>query len=1072
LASLPAVASDFYVSPAGSKTGDGSITNPWDLVTAFAAPTAVKPGDTVWLRGGTYGTGGSTVFYSMLTGTASQPIIVRQYAGERASVNGGIQVFGPYSWFWDFEILNTYPVRVSNYSGSFPPDIPQTTGILPVSSGQYPTVQGVKFINLITHDTANGLSSFSASPGTEIYGCLTYNNGWIGTDRGHGHGIYLQNTGATDLISDNLIFNNFDAGLHPSGSSNASIANITMQGNAVFFNGQSGGHLVNNVVVEGGSYPPKSGIVLDSNYIYNPVEQVGNAGYNQVGGQGDATNGDLVMTNNVWVGGDPDLLMSSWIKMQFTNNILYAQTNSSTNYQGQVNLQLLAGQNLSQYTWDNNTYYPVGWRLFMLFYNGTNTYGGGLSGWQSYTGLDAHSVAPANLPSGVWSYVRPNKYEPGRAHVILYNWDLRSSVSVDISGAGLSVGQQFEIRDAENFFGNPVVTGTYNGSPVSIPMTGLTIAQPIGDPVKIVHTAPQFGAFVILPVGVQSVHVAVSPASVTLTANQTQQFTATVTGSQNTQVTWSLSPNTGTVSNTGLYQAPANITSTQVITLTATSVADPSKSASASITLAPSQGPSISITSPANGATVSGSVTVAATVTQGSSPITGVQFSLDGANLGAQVTSPPYQVTWDTTKAANGSHTLTATVTDNSGNHVTSSAVAVTVSNGGAFTPIRINAGGPYYVDHVGQPWSADTGYAGGASWISGGIVNNTSDPTLYLSERYGTFSYQFAVPNGTYTTRLKFAELYYTKAGQRVFNVSINGQQVLTNFDIVAAAGAAVTAIDEAFPITVTNGQIAIQFSQVVNSPVVNAIEITGVTNGPSVQITSPVSGATVSGSITVAASVTQGSAPITGVQFTLDGANLGAPVTSPPYQVTWDTTKVANGSHTLAATVSDSSGNHATSNPITVTVNNTGQFTPIRINTGGPSYVDHLGQKWSADTGFTGGTGWISGGVINNTLDPTLYLSERYGTFTYQFTVPNGTYTTRLKFAELFYTGPGQRVFNVSINGQPVLTNFDIVGAAGAAVTAIDEAFPITVTGGQISIQFSQVTNSPVVNAIEITQ
>jgi hypothetical protein len=496
------VPTDFYAAPLGSTQGDGSITNPWDLTTALAGPPAIKPGDTIWLRGGTYGSGGSTVFQSVVSGTPTQPIIVRQYPGERATVNGGIQVFGPYSWFWGFEILNSYPVRVSSYAGSFPPDVLQTTGILPLNSQANPTVPGVKVINLIVHDTGNGISSFSPAPGTEIYGCLTYNNGWLGTDRGHGHGIYLQNTTTTKLISDNLIFNNFDAGLHPSGSSDANIANVSMLGNAVFFNGQPAARLVNNIVVEGGS-TPKTGIVLDSNYIYNPVQPADKQGYNMVGGAGDVTNGDLVMTNNVWIGGDPDLLMSSWVKIQLMKNTFYAQMNGS-NYQGQVNVQLLEGQDLSQYTWDNNTYYPAGWRLFMVFYNGVNTYGGGFSGWQSYTGLDAHSVAPSVPPTGLWSYVRPNKYEPGRAHVILYNWDRLPIVSVDISAAGLTMGQSFEIRDAENFFGNPVVTGVYSGNPVNIPMTGLTVAQPAGlYPFKLSHTAPEFGAFVVLPVMVR-----------------------------------------------------------------------------------------------------------------------------------------------------------------------------------------------------------------------------------------------------------------------------------------------------------------------------------------------------------------------------------------------------------------------------------------------------------------------------------------------------------------------------------------------------------------------------------------
>lgn len=87
----------------------------------------------------------------------------------------------------------------------------------------------------------------------------------------------------------------------------------------------------------------------------------------------------------------------------------------------------------------------------------------------------------------------------------------------------------------------------------------------------------------------QGVWVSVSPAVVTLSAGQSQQLTASVTGSTNTAVTWSMSPAVGTLSN-GLYTAPANISGTQTVTVTATSSADPTKSASSSISLASSVG--------------------------------------------------------------------------------------------------------------------------------------------------------------------------------------------------------------------------------------------------------------------------------------------------------------------------------------------------------------------------------------------------------------------------------------------------------------------------------------------------
>jgi Bacterial Ig domain len=93
--------------------------------------------------------------------------------------------------------------------------------------------------------------------------------------------------------------------------------------------------------------------------------------------------------------------------------------------------------------------------------------------------------------------------------------------------------------------------------------------------------------------------------------------------------------------------------------------------------------------------------------------------------------------------------------------------------------------------------------------------------------------------------------------------------------------------------------------------------------TTPPAVSMTSPAGGATVSATINVAANATD-NVGVTAVQFLLDAANLGAPLTTPPYTVAWDTTTAANGSHTLLAQASDAAGNVGTSSGISVTVSN----------------------------------------------------------------------------------------------------------------------------------------------------
>jgi hypothetical protein len=254
--------------------------------------------------------------------------------------------------------------------------------------------------------------------------------------------------------------------------------------------------------------------------------------------------------------------------------------------------------------------------------------------------------------------------------------------------------------------------------------------------------------------------------------------------------------------------------------------------------------------------------------------------------------------------------------------------------------------------------------------------VSGTTSQALYQSERWGNFDYRFPVTNGSYTVTLKFAELYVTGPGQRIFNVQINGSTVLSNFDLFASAGGFGKAYDRTFPITVTNAEILLHFTGVVNNASVRGIEIVPV--------------------------------------------NTTAPA--------------------------------------------------FRINAGGNQWIGTNGFVWSADQRFTGGSTYQNGGAsIAGTPDPTLYQSHRYGSFRYDVPVTNGTHTVLLKFAEIYFNQPGQRVFNVSINGQQVLTNFDPV-AVGGSGQAIDRLFTITVTNGSISIIFTPVVENPLVSAIEI--
>ena len=147
-------------------------------------------------------------------------------------------------------------------------------------------------------------------------------------------------------------------------------------------------------------------------------------------------------------------------------------------------------------------------------------------------------------------------------------------------------------------------------------------------------------------------------------------------------------------------------------------------------------------------------------------------------------------------------------------------------------------------------------------------------------------------------------------------------------------------------------------------------------------------------------------------------------------------------------------------------------------RIAAGEPSaFTDVHGNVWAADTAYSGGVAYTipSPLGISGTDAPQLYNSERYGDgagFTYAFAIAPGAYVVTLKFAEVYVTGPGQRLFNVAIDGQSVLSDFDIYASAGGMNAAIDETFPVTIgSGARIQIDFTPGSaQNPKVDAIEI--
>ncbi len=317
------------------------------------------------------------------------------------------------------------------------------------------------------------------------------------------------------------------------------------------------------------------------------------------------------------------------------------------------------------------------------------------------------------------------------------------------------------------------------------------------------------------------------------------------------------------------------------------------------------------------------------------------------------------------------------------------------------------------------------------------------------------------------------------------MFNVSINGTQVLTNFDIVAEAGKAnLTAAVQTIPnITPMNGRIVITFNNgTKDQPMVNGIEIQ--TGGPTIPsaptaltaTTGSSSGSNLGWTASVSAGVTYSVFRSTTAGFVPSAATqIATNLTTTSYS---DTGLTPSTMFYYKVEAADSTGVLSPPSQQVSTSTAAGSNDVIAINAGSSTVVG----SFIGDTDFVGGNDdapghaiTIPAAIATIAAPAAVYADAHQGGVTY--TIPNlsaaRTYTVVLHFAELFFTTANSRQFNVKINGTQVLTNFDIVAAAGnASFTAVVQSFAnITPVNGNIVIAFTNgAHDQPMVNGIEI--
>ena len=501
-------------------------------------------------------------------------------------------------------------------------------------------------------------------------------------------------------------------------------------------------------------------------------------------------------------------------------------------------------------------------------------------------------------------------------------------------------------------------------------------------------------------------------------------------------------------------------------------------------------------------------------------------------------------------------------------------------SGPGPGTPvIQIDAGSTTAV----SPFAADADYDSGTAFSSSATittsgVTNAAPAAVYQTVRWNpAFTYTLpGLTSGTsYTVRLHFVELSFTAAGQRTFNVAINGTNVLSNFDIFAQAGQNKALVKDFTATANGSGQIVVAFSRgTADNPSIAGLEVitagsggtapatpTGVSatgNTGSISLSwSASSGATSysiyrsttaggEGTTAFASNVTStsytdsavtngttyyykvaavnasgtsaqssevhaassgGTAPATptGVSATGNTSSIslswGASSGATSYNVYRSTTAGGEGTTAFASNLTSTSysdgsvtagttyyykvaavnanGTSAQSSEVHAAATGStggGTNTPVvQIDAGSTTAV----APFSADTGYSAGTAFSSTATINtsgvNHAAPSaVYQTVRWNS-AFNYTIgglTSGTsYVVRLHFVELSFTTAGARKFNVAINGNTVLSAFDVFALVGQN-HALEEEFNATAnSSGQIVVAFSTGgADNPDIAGIEI--
>lgn len=461
------------MSPTG--TGDGSTEiNATELQNALSSPNVIA-GDTIMLLDGTY-TGS---YISTVTGTAEAKIYVKPKNYMAAIIDGYLQI-GDFSGTVgaNTRIRNIHFTKTGIFRGTW--ETPQ--GTIGYPPNIYPAAYNVEIINCIYHDAGGGVQAYESASGLVLYGCVGFNNGWADDTNGGAQNLYIHSQDKT--IKHNVFAGAFKRNIAVF-TRNSTIENITLEENVVIerfttlFGGDategkiSSGSIINNHIVHGG---------LQCGYSANPNELI------------------TVQGNNIYANGQKGLTFSYFKNIIASGNKVVAGGDNDGGYLG----QLIGLNNPSTFPvvdWqiNGNEYHYIG-SVPAKFVNSEGYAAYSFAQWQAL-GHDADSSYDELLPTVNELFVYPNEYpdvdDMRMGIVVIWNWAGDETVEVDLTDLGIEVGTTYRWRQAQD----PLVdvdTWECAGNSYTFPMTGHTVAKPIGFDEELIPTQfPTFGCFII-----------------------------------------------------------------------------------------------------------------------------------------------------------------------------------------------------------------------------------------------------------------------------------------------------------------------------------------------------------------------------------------------------------------------------------------------------------------------------------------------------------------------------------------------------------------------------------------------